>query len=163
MLNQSTTVSVKRATFERLLRDGAEWNSPFRLRPCHFELKLKPFLGILREYVLSINSFLYPLRPVTRFPKFFQPYYHRNDATERQTPKSIHSLRCSRISTMDSALCDCKEAEQTIHHILQDCPVWRKQRHQLWPQDESTTSKLWGTAEDLRRTTQFLAACGLRV
>ena len=61
---------------------------------------------------------------------------------------------------MDSALCDCKEAEQTVHHILQDCPVWRKQRHQLWPQDEPTTNKLWGTAEDLRRTTQFLATCG---
>ena len=64
---------------------------------------------------------------------------------------------------MDSALCDCKEAEQTVHRILQDCPIWRKQRHQLWPQDESTTNKLWGTAEDLRRTTQFLATCGLRV
>ena len=41
--------------------------------------------------------------------------------------------------------------------------IWWKQRHQLWPQDESTTNKLWGTAEDLRRTTQFLATCGLRV
>ena len=58
--------------------------------------------------------------------------------------------------------CDFKEAEQTVHHILQDRPIWRKQRHQLWPQDESTTNKLWGTAEDLRRTTQFLATCGLR-
>ena len=48
-------------------------------------------------------------------------------------------------------------------HILQDCPIWRQQRHQIWPQDESTTNKLWGTAEDLRRTTQFLATCGLRV
>ena len=64
---------------------------------------------------------------------------------------------------MDSALCDCKEAEQTVHHILQDCPVWRKQIHQLWPQDEPTTNKLFGTAEDLLRTTQFLETCGLRV
>ena len=68
-----------------------------------------------------------------------------------------------RIGVIDSALCDCKEAEQTAHHILQDCPIWRKQRDQLRPQDESTTNKLWGTAEDLRRTTQFLATCGLRV
>ena len=64
---------------------------------------------------------------------------------------------------MDSALCDCKEAEETVHHILQDCPIRWKQRQQLWPQDESTTNKLWRTAEDLRRTTQFLATCGLRV
>ena len=68
-----------------------------------------------------------------------------------------------RIDIMDSALCDCKEAEQTVHHILQDCPIWRKQKHQLWPQDESTTNKLCGTVEDLRRTTQFLATCGLRL
>ena len=68
-----------------------------------------------------------------------------------------------RIGIMDSALCDCKEAEQTVHHILQDCPIWRKQRHQLWPQGEPTTNKLWGTAEDLRRTTQFMTTCGLRV
>ena len=68
-----------------------------------------------------------------------------------------------RTGIMDSALCDCKEAEQTVHHILQDCPIWRKQRHQLWSQDESTTDKLWETAEDLCRTTQFLATCGLRV
>ena len=33
----------------------------------------------------------------------------------------------------------------------------------VWPQDESTTNKLWGMAKDLRRTTQFLATCGLRV
>ena len=53
--------------------------------------------------------------------------------------------------------------KQTVHHIFQDCSIWRQQRHQLWPQDESTTNKLWGTVEDLSCTTQFLATCGLRV
>ena len=47
---------------------------------------------------------------------------------------------------------------QTVHHILQDCSIWRQQKHQLWLQDQSTTNKLWGTAEDLRHTIQFLAA-----
>ena len=28
-----------------------------------------------------------------------------------------------RFGIMDSALCDCKEAEQTVHHIFQDCPI----------------------------------------
>ena len=64
---------------------------------------------------------------------------------------------------MNSALCNCKEAEQTVHHILRDCSIWRRQRHHLWPQDESTTNKLWGTVEDLHCTTQFLATCGQRV
>ena len=88
----------------------------------------------------------------------------------RQEQTTIYRLRTGhcglranlkRTGIMNSALCDCEEAEQTVHHILQDCPIWRKQRHQLWPQDESTTNKPWGTAEDLRRT--ILATCGLRV
>ena len=28
-----------------------------------------------------------------------------------------------RAGIIDSALCDCKGAEQTVHHILQDCPI----------------------------------------
>ena len=68
-----------------------------------------------------------------------------------------------RTGVMDSAHCDCKEAEQKVHHILQDCPIWRKQTRRLWSQDESTTNKLWGTAEDLLCTIQFLATRGLRV
>ena len=34
------------------------------------------------------------------------------------------------IGIVDSALCDCKEAEQTVHHILQDCSIWQQQKHQ---------------------------------
>ena len=57
-----------------------------------------------------------------------------------------------RTGIVDYALCNCKETEQMVRHILQDCPIWRKQRHQLRPQNESTT-KLWGTVEDLCRAT----------
>ena len=67
-----------------------------------------------------------------------------------------------RTGIKDSAFWDWKEAEGTVHHVLQDCPIWRQQRHRLWQQDESTTIKLWGTADNLRRTIQFLATCGLR-
>ena len=56
-----------------------------------------------------------------------------------------------------------KEAEQTVQHVLQDSSIWRQQRHKSGPQDESNHQKLWGMVEDLRRTTQFLATCGLRV
>ena len=79
---------------------------------------------------------------------------------EQDTVASEHTFK--RIGIIDSVLFDCKEAEQTVHHILQNCSIWQQQRHQLWPQDEST-NKLWGTAEDLHRTIQFLATCRLRV
>ena len=71
-----------------------------------------------------------------------------------------------RIGIMDSALCDCKEAEQTVHHILQDCPVWRKQRHQLWQQNRrsitsSRTVPSGGNRDTSygRRTSQPLTSC----
>ena len=66
-----------------------------------------------------------------------------------QVPTGHCSLQVHRkqTGTVTSALCDCKEAEQTVHHILQDCPIWWQQRHQLWLQDESTTTRLWGMAE----------------
>ena len=101
-----------------------------------------------------------------------QPLYRPNNCLARHEQTTILRLRTGhcgprahlkRIGIMDSALCDCKEAEQTVHHILQDCPIWRKQRHQLWQQNEPTTNKLWGTAEDQRRPTRCLATCGLRV
>ena len=68
-----------------------------------------------------------------------------------------------RTGIMDSAACDFKEAEKTVHHTLQGCSIWWQKRHQLWPHDESATNKLWGRTDDLRRTTQLLATCRLRV
>ena len=90
----------------------------------------------------------------------------RHGQTTVSTLRTGHcSLRAylKRTNIMVSALCDSTEPEQTIHDILQDCSLWWRQRYQLWPQVETTTNKLRGTVEDLRRTNQFLAACGLRV
>ena len=48
---------------------------------------------------------------------------------EQTTIFRLRTGRCGlrthqkRNGIMDSALCDCKEAEQTVHHILQDCPI----------------------------------------
>ena len=67
-----------------------------------------------------------------------------------------------RIGVAASSSCDCG-AEQTVHHVLQDCPLLVVWREQIWPQEVPTTTKLWGTAEDLRRTIQFTTSCGLRI
>ena len=50
-----------------------------------------------------------------------------------------------------------------VHHVLQDCPLWDAQRRQAWPEEEPVNTKLWGTANDLRRTIQFLTTLGLKV
>ena len=58
-------------------------------------------------------------------------YYYIQVENRTLWPAS-HGVHLKQIGIMDSTLCNCKEAEQTVHHILQDCPIWRKQRHQLW-------------------------------
>ena len=60
-----------------------------------------------------------------------------------------------RTGIMDSALCDCKEAEQTVHHILQDCPIWRKQRHQLWQQNRRSTTSSRTVSSGGNRDTSY--------
>ena len=74
----------------------------------------------------------------------------------------IHTgVKC--IGVAESALRDCKTAEQTVHRVLQDCPLLDTPRRQASLQEVPTTAKIWGAAEDLRRTIQFLTALGLRV
>ena len=51
-------------------------------------------------------------------------------------------VHLKRIGIMDSALCNCKAAEQTVHHIFQNSHIWRQQRRHLWPQNDSTINKL---------------------
>ena len=67
------------------------------------------------------------------------------------------------MSPPDSPHWDCKTAEQTVHHVLQDCPLWDVQRRQTWPQEVPTTIKLWRMAQDLSSTAKFLAALDIRV
>ena len=89
----------------------------------------------------------------------------RNDQTAIFRLRTGHcSLRShlKRIGVSPSALCDCG-AEQTVHHILQDCPKLEAQRRRSWAQEVPTSTKLYGTANDLRCTVQVLAACRVRV
>ena len=53
-----------------------------------------------------------------------------------------------RLGVVASALCDCG-SEQTVQHILQDCPLLDTQRKQCWAQGVHTSTKLWGTMGDL--------------
>ena len=90
-------------------------------------------------------------RGTTRLPIFQSPRNHKTtnisvteEPLETTTPlltQSTLRAHLRRIGVMDSALCDCKETEQTVHHTLQDCSTWRQQRHQLWQQNRwSNTS-----------------------
>ena len=68
----------------------------------------------------------------------YKPSADLNNCLARHKQTTIFWLRtghCSllvHLKWMDITFLDCKEAEQTVHHILQDCSVWWQQRHQLW-------------------------------
>ena len=155
-------VDLKKKNFNRLWifffffnpKELAEFGKEFELPTGAYESFTFSYFS-MPSWKSQLHSHMIERCIGTRFAGMSRPLY---SGCEQDT-----GLRAHLKWIMDSALCDCKEAEQTVYHILQDCPIWRKQRHQLWPQDESTTNKLWGTAKDLWHTNQFLATCGLRV
>jgi hypothetical protein len=53
-----------------------------------------------------------------------------------------------------TALCECGHSEQTPEDILQTCPNMSSRQH-FWPGPTVLKTKLWGTVEDLRKTTNF--------
>ena len=59
-----------------------------------------------------------------------------------------------RISHTDE--CPCGTETQTPEHILQSCPIHDKLRQATWPDGEDLQEKLWGAAESLRRTADFI-------
>jgi hypothetical protein len=53
-------------------------------------------------------------------------------------------------------LCECGLSEQTPEHILQTCPNMSRRQH-FWPEPiTALKTKLCGTADDLRKTTNFV-------
>ena len=58
----------------------------------------------------------------------------------------------------ETDLCSCTTDSQTVEHILQSCPLYEELRHRHWPEPDQATvaQKLFGSLEDLRRTTAFV-------
>ncbi|KAK7097114.1 hypothetical protein V1264_004138 [Littorina saxatilis] len=68
-----------------------------------------------------------------------------------------------RLGLADDAHCECGSEEQTPEHILQNCPHLETIRQKFWQEETSVGAKLWGPADELRKTADFLAATGLRI
>ena len=68
-----------------------------------------------------------------------------------------------RIGVTDTSQCQCGLSDQTPSHILQDCPLFAEMRQQTWPGGADLHNKLWGTADDLHRTSSFAASLGLQI
>lgn len=101
----------------------------------------------------------------------YQAHQDPIQTLERRHQTTIFRLRTGhcglrahlkRIGVANTALCQCEQADQTPSHILQDCPLYEELRQQSWPGGMDLKTKLWGTAEDLRRTSSFAASLGLQ-
>ena len=65
------------------------------------------------------------------------------------------SAHLKRTGISDTSLCECGQADQTPDHVLQSCPKYA--------QGADLTTKLWGSAEDLYRTADFVASTVLKI
>ena len=62
-----------------------------------------------------------------------------------------------------SDICPCGLEAQTTAHVLQSCPLHKKERESTWSTETSLGNKLHGTAIDLRLTVRFIALTGLQI
>ena len=63
----------------------------------------------------------------------------------------------NRMNLSPSPLCPCGLEDQTPQHILQTCPMYQELRQRVWPSVTSLQAKLYGSLEELEKTTQFIS------
>ena len=62
-----------------------------------------------------------------------------------------------------SFICPCGLEAKTTVHVLQSCPLHKRERESTWPTDYSLGNKLHRTATDLRLTLRFIGLTGLHI
>ena len=62
-----------------------------------------------------------------------------------------------------TGLCNCKEADETVDHVLNECPLYIQKRTEIWPTPKTTAEKLYGSVQELRGTIAFLGGVGVAV
>jgi ribonuclease HI len=104
--------------------------------------------------------------------KGYKPQEDPINELDRRSQTTIFRLRTGhcglrkhlkRLGLADDAHCECGSDEQTPEHILQTCPHLETVRQEYWQEETSVGTKLWGSADDLRKTAGFLATTGLRI
>ncbi|KAK7092453.1 hypothetical protein V1264_008193 [Littorina saxatilis] len=61
-----------------------------------------------------------------------------------------------------SPTCACGQEDQTAEHILQRCPLLDEERKEVWPSPTPLQTKLYGSRQELEKTT-FITSAGLIV
>ena len=56
----------------------------------------------------------------------------------------------------ESDMCDCGTERQDAAHVLQTCETYKSERETIWPEITTLNPKLYGSLQELRKTTTFL-------
>ena len=122
---------------------------------------------------IQVCAVLSPIFLGNRVPNSsYDPQKDQINTLGRRTQTTIFRLRTGhcglrkrlkKLGLADSAHCECGSEEQTPEHILQTCPHLETVRQQFWPEDTEVGTKLWGQTAELQRTSDFLAATGMRI
>ncbi|KAK7096001.1 hypothetical protein V1264_005349 [Littorina saxatilis] len=62
-----------------------------------------------------------------------------------------------------SPTCACGQEDQTAEHILQRCLLLDDERKEVWPSPTPLQTKLYGSRQELEKTTTFITSAGLIV
>jgi len=68
-----------------------------------------------------------------------------------------------KIGIEKSDFCPCRLEAQITAHVLQSCPLHKRERESTWPTEGSLGNTPHGTATDLRLTVRFIALTGLYI
>ena len=63
----------------------------------------------------------------------------------------------------ESEMCPCNADIMTAEHLLQHCPLHDAMRRDMWPEPTLLRDKLYGSLEELRRTSAFVRATGISI
>jgi len=98
-----------------------------------------------------------------------QDHIHQLNRREQTVIFRLRTGHCGlrkhmkKMGLVDTATCQCGSEEQTPQHILQTCAHLEDLRQEAWSTNIPFHTKLWGNANDLHRTAQFITSSGLRI
>ena len=122
------------------------------------------------EEVQAITKTAYKKKWQETHTNYKTDSYHRLNRGEQVT---IFRLRTghnrlkqhmhNKLKIGESPTCRCGQSPETASHILQNCPLYDAAREQIWDDQTTPNTKLYGNTEDLRQTVQFIQATGLEI
>ena len=70
---------------------------------------------------------------------------------------------CKKLKMAPSTACNCQQGDQTVEHILQNCPQLRALRVSIWPEDTPLQTKLFGDRIELEKTCRYVKLAKIKI